>query len=480
MSQRVVMGLRAVQAVAGRTDPTAPLAVGALAQELGLTLSRASRLLAELDEAGFAERSGGYGAYRVGSRAVRLSGRAAAPVARSLRYAMTLAGQLTGETVCLAVPVAGGMRVIASVESLWTLHAPAEVGELITDAGSAIVRSAPGRNGTSWQPGHPGPTGHTGDTRLLESTIGMSVEIATPVFGPDGDCVAVLAVRLPTNRYGQNAQRSRHAVDTARRSIESTLVDVQGRQRPPGDVAADGVAPPSALEAAFRVLEHLAAGRDSVAGTARATGLRADRVQRLIDACRAAGMVVASADRTRYQLGWAVHGWHRAAFAPTIVERAKPLVAATANETRTCGFITVLKGMRSFTLVEELEMAGEGLRMAPWIGRPHPMIGSDGGPTLVMDLTAEEVAELFPTRHSKHELVQFLSRVREVVADGVLTMQAYDDAGIVSISAPVRDSSGFVAAAVCIVGTTSYMRDNARTFEEAARKLAADVSAILG
>jgi DNA-binding IclR family transcriptional regulator len=471
MSQRVATGLRAVQILARGTDPTAPRGVGAIARELGLTVSRASRLLSELDDAGVVERCGGYGEYRVGPRAIRLSGRAAAPVARSLRYAMTLAGQLTGETVCLAVPETGGMRVIASVESLWTLHAPAEVGELITSARSAIVRCASGRGGEA---------GEAGDSRLLESTSGMSIEIATPVVGPDGDCVAVLAIRLPTNRAAQNAQRARHAVDAARRTIEATLVDKHGTPHGAADVAADVSPPATALEAAFRVLEHLAEGGDTVAATARAVGLRADRALRLIDACRDAGMVVASSDRSRYQLGWGVHGWHRAAFAPTIVERAKPLVAATANRTRTCGFVTVLKGMRSFTLVEELEMAGEGLRMAPWIGRPHPMIGSDGGPTLVMDLTADEVAELFPTRHTKHELAQFLSRMRQVVADGVLTMQAYDDAGIVSISAPVRDSSGYVAAAVCIVGTTNYIRDNARELEDAARALAVDVSRVLG
>jgi len=52
-----------------------------------------------------------------------------------------------------------------------------------------------------------------------------------------------------------------------------------------------------------------------------------------------------------YQLAWIVLGWHRAATAPIIVDRGTPLVVEAATRTKTCAFITVLKGMRSFTLV---------------------------------------------------------------------------------------------------------------------------------
>ncbi len=64
--------------------------------------------------------------------------------------------------------------------------------------------------------------------------------------------------------------------------------------------------------------------------------------------------------------------------------------------------------------------------------------------------------------------------------DGVLSMEAFDDVGMVSISAPVRDSSGSVTAAACLVGTTEYMRTNGEWFEATTRKLAEQVSGRLG
>jgi DNA-binding IclR family transcriptional regulator len=489
VSERVVAGLKAVQIVAGRPDPTTPIAVGAIAERLGVGLSSASRLCSELEGAGFLERAEGYGTYRLGPAAIRLSGRASAPYARSVRYALTLAAQQTGETVCLAARADSDIRIIASVESLWTLHSPAEVGELVADEGSAIARAMSGRDSDAADAAAP---------QHFESTTGLSVEVAAPVLSPGGERVAVVAVRLPENRSDQNLARARRAVAVARRTIERAIEEdaaahreaaaprrASGTQQSAQEPARQptgplpSAPPPSALEAALRILDHLAGGRDSIAGTARATGLRADRTQRIVDSCQRAGLVWANRDRSQFQLGWIVGGWHRAAVAPILVARGKPLVAEVANSTRTCAFITVLKGMRSFTLVEELEMAGEGLQMSPWIGRPHPLIGSDGGPTLVMDFSADEVAQLFPSRHTVQERDVFLDRVHRVERDGVLSMQAFEDAGIVSISAPVRDSSGAVAAAACIVGTTGYMTENADEFERAALNLADRISALL-
>jgi DNA-binding IclR family transcriptional regulator len=476
MTSRVTAALMVVRFVAERPDPTDPIAVGTIASELGMSLSSASRLCSELEGEGLLERGGAYGSYSLGRSAIRLSGLAAAPFARMLRFVMTFAAQQTGETVCLAARSGSAMRVVHSVISTWTLHSPTRVGELVDDERSAIVIA-----------GRQLDNSEGAQASCIESTLGKSVEIATPVRSPSGECVAVLAIRLPLNRLEQNGTRARRAVLVARRHIESMLADELSAPLPPRDAEAPAPAPPptgaagspSAVSAALRILLHLAGGPDSLTNIARATGLRYDRVQRLMDSCVRSGLVWAAADSARYQLGWIVQGWHRAASAPVMVARGKPLVAETANRSQTCAFITVLAGMRSLTLVEELEMAGEGLEMISWLGRAHPIVGSDGGPTLLMDLKPEELKQLFPARYTAHELATFLQRVRRVVADGVLSMQAFEDAGLISISAPIRDSSGAVAAAVCLVGTTDYMRANRREFERETRDLADRVSALL-
>jgi DNA-binding IclR family transcriptional regulator len=468
----VVAALTVARFVAERPDPTDPIAVGTIASELGMSLSRASRLCAELESEGLLERGGPYGSYSLGRTAIRMSGLAAAPFARMLRFVMTFAAQQTGETVCLAARSGLAMRVVHSIISTWTLHSPARVGEVVDDEASAIVIA-----------GRQLDSATEGPASCIESIIGKSVEIATPVRSPSGECVAVLAVRLPLNRLEQNGARARRAVLVARRRIEAMIAEEllapRVAPREPGPAAGVDAGSPSAVSAALRILLHLAGGADSLTGIARATGLRYDRVLRLMDSCVQSGLVRAAADRALYQLGWIVQGWHRAAAAPVMVAQGKPLVAETANRSQTCAFITVLAGMRSLTLVEELEMAGEGLEMTPWLGRAHPIVGSDGGPTLLMDLDPDELRQLFPARYTAHELSRFVQRVRAVNDDGVLSMQAFDDAGLISISAPVRDSSGAVAAAVCLVGTTDYMRANKREFERETRELAERVSALL-
>jgi DNA-binding IclR family transcriptional regulator len=471
MTARVAMGLRVVEWVGSRLDPTEPVPVGVLARELGAPLSGTSRLCGELEDLGLLERGPAYGTYRLGREAIRLSGAAAAPYTLAVRYALTRVAQETGETVCLAAPSAGGMRVISVVESPWTLHAAADVGEAVDEG--AITRAAQRWAADTFG----GATVGSGGAQTVETTTGKRVEVAAPVLAPTGECVAVIAVRLPVYRAKRGAPQAAAALTTARRIIERALAAGSDGG---DDLAADPVdGSPSALRAAVSILNHLAGRSDTLAGTASATGLRPDRARRLIDSCLRSGLVVGRSDGVEFALAWAVHGWYRAATAPTLVERGTPFVANTAVATGACAFLTVLKGMRSFTLVEELAVLGEGLRMRPWLGKPHPIVGSDGGPTLVMDLRAEELAEIFPSRHTPQEFDAFLERVRRVSRDDVLSMGSIEELGITSISAPVRDASGTVAAAACIVGATEYMRPQLAEMERATRDLATRVTALL-
>ncbi len=467
MSARVESGLRVVQLVGARVDPTAPMQVGAIARELGLGLSTASRLCASLQELGLLERADDYGAYRLGRAAIRLSGVAAAPIARAARLELTRAALHSGETVCLAAPDGEGARMIAVIESGWTLHAPAEVAEQVVERDSAIVAAA---------------TGALGDLSVaggcVESRIGRVVEIAAPVLDPNGDRIAVLAIRLPLYRAERGAPRARRAIRVARRNLERAIVAARAATTT-ADVRAAAAAATSALDASLRILTHLAGGADTLASTARAAGLRLDRARRLVDTCRGVGLVLGD-DRLGLRLSWQVHGWYRAALNPTLAGAGALAVSQAAVSTDTCVFLTVLQGLRSRTLVEHLEPLGEGLRMRPWLGRVHPIVGSDGGPTMLLDLEAEQLAEIFPARFSDHERGVFLAQVERVAREGVLTIESVDELGITSISAPVIDASGTVAAAACIVGATERVRPRRSELEAAVRELAAQLSALLG
>lgn len=471
MTSQVEVALRVLRAVAERPDPTVPLGSGEVARSLGQSPSRVSRVCADLERAGLVEAGGRYGSYVLGAAAVRLSGRAAASVARSVRYALTLAAQYTGETACVAARAGESVHISASVGSEWTLHASADVGERIAD-GTAIADAATGRVDPS-----------SSDPRVVVSRSTGVVEIATPILGPDGECVAVVAVRLPTHRSTGGVPRARRAVVAARRRIEAVISrtrDARPGPRPtrPRPAAGGGAVEP-ALEATLRILDHLADAGDTPAGIARATGLRLDRVLRLLDASARAGIAEPGADGGVVELGWGIHGWHRSAIVPVLTSAGTTIVAEAAAEAGVFGFITILRGIRSFTIVEELGRPDGGIVMMPWLGRPHPVIGSDGGPTLVMEFEPDDLAGLLRKRHSARELELLVERIGQVTRDGVITIDSDNDAGLISVSAPIRDASGAVAGAACLTGGTDSVRHRRAEIEAATRGLALRLSDLL-
>jgi DNA-binding IclR family transcriptional regulator len=486
MTARLEAALRAVRIVAERTDPTAPLGSGTIARELDISASSASRLCADLVGVGLLDQGSAYGTFRLGQTAMRLSGRAAAPFAQAVRYALTIAAQFTGETACLAAGSREELHVVATVGSEWTLHASADLGERIS-GGSAIARAA-GVSGA----GRGVDAGGAAD-RIVEGTSGKRIEVASAVLGPDGECIAVVAVRLPVNRSRGGVPRARRAVEAARRRIEAVIAAELERTVPRPDASdeaeivgatpRDGGAPTTdrvaALDATGRILAHLATAPDSLAGIARATGLRPDRVGRLVESCAAAGVVAERPERGVWEVSWGVHGWHRAATGPTLVTRGRALVAAAAAATGTYGFITILKGIRSFTVVEELGDPDGGLVMMPWLGRPHPIIGSDGGPTLVMDFAPEDLERLLGKRHPRLEFDALIARIDAVARDGVISIESIEEAGLLSVSAPIRDASGLVVGAACLTGGADAVTSRRAHLEHATRDLAIELTRLL-
>jgi DNA-binding IclR family transcriptional regulator len=276
---------------------------------------------------------------------------------------------------------------------------------------------------------------------------------------------------------------ARSALVTARRALERVVVDRgDGENRGESPCLPDHAAgaPRSALAAAIGMLRVLARGDATVAELAAASALRRDRTARLVDSCLRAGLVRVDPDAGRLRLDWSVHGWLRAAVAPVLVERGGPLVADAADRAGVCAFITVLRGMRSVTLVEELRSVGPGLEMTPWLGRPCPLLSSDGGPALVMDFDPDDILAMLPRRSDPREVAEFVHRVEVLAESGVVARESFEEAGQTAVTAPVRDAGGDVVASACLVGASDQLRPRLTELADAARALARELSALVG
>lgn len=461
MGPRSAQTVAVLRAVAARSDPTVALPLSAIAAAVGTGLSAASRLCTELVYAGAIERGDGYGSFRIGARALELSGGSARALGVVPAFELHRIAQDSAETVLLGAPDDEAVRVVAAVGSGWTLHVPATVGELIADPRRAVVAALAGE----------GPD-------VVESAVGRAVEIAVAVSAPDGRRVAVLAVSLPVYRAVRARPRVRRLLTDARRALERTIAEAYRRPvvTTSPSAASGRENAPRTVEAVLRVLEAVGARPATASSVAAAAHLRPERARRLVEALVRCGALARDAETDTLHLDLAVHGWHRAAMAPLLTRAGSALAPVTAERVRACVFVTTLRGMRSFTLVEHIEPLGEGLLMAPWLGRPHPLVGSDGGPTLAMDFSPAQLADLFPRRHGALEYERFVARVAQAQRDGVLVMESPDEFGITSVSAPVRDASGLVVAAACIVGATEDVRPRLDELRHAARALATQLS----
>ena len=197
-------------------DSRPELSVTEMADALGVHKSTASRLAATLERTGFLTRSGRR--YRLGVEIIRLGTLALRSVDIVARCSppWTSCPQLTGETINLAVPAGPDILNVAEVPS--TLHpellgrldrAPHQAARGGQRQGAAGVRRHPGA-------GQPGAVHRAHDqldagaagpelaairrdgyaTAVAELEEGL-VAVASPVFGPDGACVAALSVSGP-------------------------------------------------------------------------------------------------------------------------------------------------------------------------------------------------------------------------------------------------------------------------------------------
>jgi DNA-binding IclR family transcriptional regulator len=201
------------------------------------------------------------------------------------------------------------------------------------------------------------------------------------------------------------------------------------------------------LDKAVGILVFLSEdGPATLAEVVEGTGLPRPTAYRLLSALEAHRLV--GRGDGRYALGMRLLGWGNRAVGRDLVEAARPVLAALADESGESVQLYVREGDHR-VCVAAVERAGRGLRDMVPVGAVLPLDRGSGGKVLLA--WAEDAKGSFVTQASE------LERVR---ARGWAESVAEREAGVASVSAPVFGPDGRLRAAVCASGPVSRLGEH--------------------
>jgi DNA-binding IclR family transcriptional regulator len=196
------------------------------------------------------------------------------------------------------------------------------------------------------------------------------------------------------------------------------------------------------LDKAVVILAFLSEGGPAtLAEVVEGTGLSRPTAYRLLSALEAHHLVGRKSGR--YSLGMRLLGWGDRAVGLDLVEAARPVLAALADETGESVQLYVRVGDRR-VCVASVERAGGGLRDTVPVGAVLPLERGSGGKVLLA--WAEDGGGF-----------QDVAELEEIRGRGWAESVAEREAGVASVSAPVFGSGGELRAAVCVSGPLSRL-----------------------
>jgi IclR family acetate operon transcriptional repressor len=197
-----------------------PVALGELASASGIPKSTASRLLSALERRGLIEQEGERGRLRPGPAILRVAERSMLErnVVELARPALDALGELSGETINLAVPARHGVEHVAQVDSVHFLGTGQWLGRTVdyhcTAVGKVFLAFGRAPLPTRALAGHAPAT--VTDPKQLRAQLDLVrardyatavdelepglAALAAPVRGARGDVIAAISITGPTLR----------------------------------------------------------------------------------------------------------------------------------------------------------------------------------------------------------------------------------------------------------------------------------------
>ncbi|KOV56256.1 IclR family transcriptional regulator [Streptomyces sp. MMG1121] len=218
------------------------------------------------------------------------------------------------------------------------------------------------------------------------------------------------------------------------------------------------------------------AGGLGVVRLAQLVGREKTQISRALKALAAEGMVERDPDTLEYRLGWRLFSLVARTSQSRLVRVAEPVMHALSADLEETSHLCVLSEREVLTL---LSVSGHSFRVHGWEGRGVPAWRLSAGRVLLSDATPDELYVRFGTG-GEMPVPELWSLIQEGRRRGFARVSEEFEAGLVGVSAPVRDFRGRVVAALNISAPKSRLGDRLDVAGRTTARAAARVSALLG
>jgi len=218
------------------------------------------------------------------------------------------------------------------------------------------------------------------------------------------------------------------------------------------------------------------AGGLGVVRLAQLVGREKTQVSRALKVLAAEGIVERDPDTLEYRLGWRLFSLVARTSESRLVRVAEPVMHALSAELEETSHLCVLSDREVLTL---LSLSGHSFRVHGWEGRGVPAWQTSAGRVLLADATPDELYVRFGTA-PEMPVQELWALIQEGRRKGYARVSEEFEAGLVGVSAPVRDFRGRVVAALNISAPKSRLGERLDTAGRTTAAAAGRVSALLG
>ncbi|WP_254885930.1 IclR family transcriptional regulator [Streptomyces sp. NA02950] len=218
------------------------------------------------------------------------------------------------------------------------------------------------------------------------------------------------------------------------------------------------------------------AGGLGVVRLAQLVGREKTQISRALQALAAEGIVERDPDTLEYRLGWRLYSLVARTSENRLVRMAEPVMHALSADLEETSHLCVLSDRDVLTL---LSVSGHSFRVHGWEGRGVPAWQTSAGRVLLADATPDELYVRFGTT-LELPVPELWALIQEAARRGYARVSEEFEAGLVGVSAPVRDFRGRVIAAINISAPKVRFGDRLDQAGRTTAVAAARVSALLG